>query len=109
MAHFADYNSNEVLRKSVPFSCCHRLRGFLGATTQLGIASLTILVYIVMFTRSLAYPMHVLFGIMSDRRGCRQVYIFGALLSRQWLFPLFCWLLESCSAHTDDNGLRSAY
>ncbi len=34
-------------------------------------------------------------GIMSDRRGCRRVYIFGALLSRQWL-SLF-WLLESRS------------
>ncbi len=34
-------------------------------------------------------------GIMSDRRGCRQVYIFGALLSRQWLS--FFWLLESRS------------
>ncbi|KFR62986.1 MFS transporter [Salmonella enterica subsp. enterica serovar Bareilly str. CFSAN001105] len=65
------------------------------ATTQLGIASLTIL-YIVMFTCLLAYPMHVLFGIMSDRRGCRQVYIFGALFVAAMAFPFF-WLLESRS------------
>lgn len=63
--------------------------------TQLGIASLTIL-YIVMFTCLLAYPMHMLFGIVSDRRGCRQVYIFGALFVAAMAFPFF-WLLESRS------------
>ncbi|SUH39487.1 transporter [Salmonella enterica subsp. enterica] len=77
------------------------------ATTQLGIASLTIL-YIVMFTCLLAYPMHVLFGIMSDRRGCRQVYIFGALFCRGNGFSLFL-ATGKPFAHTDDNGLRSAY
>lgn len=40
--------------------------------------------------------MHVLFGIMSDRRGCRQVYIFGALFVAAMAFPFF-WLLESRS------------
>lgn len=49
-----------------------------------------------MFTCLLAYPMHVLFGIMSDRRGCRQVYIFGALFVAAMAFPFF-WLLESRS------------
>lgn len=77
------------------------------ATTQLGIASLTIL-YIVMFTCLLAYPMHVLFGIMSDRRGCRQVYIFGALFVAAMAFPFFL-AAGKPFAHTDDNGLRFAY
>ncbi|KJT95749.1 putative inner membrane protein [Salmonella enterica subsp. enterica serovar Heidelberg str. 77-1831] len=36
--------------------------------------------------------MHVLFGIMSDRRGCRQVYIFGALFVAAMAFPFSgCW------------------
>ncbi|SUG34789.1 transporter [Salmonella enterica subsp. arizonae] len=61
------------------------------ATTQLGIASLTIL-YVVMITCLLAYPMHLLFGIVSDRTGCRQVYIFGALFVAAWLFHFSgCW------------------
>lgn len=65
------------------------------ASTQLGIASLTIL-YIVMITCLMAYPMHMLFGILSDRRGCRQVYIFGAFFVAVMAFPFF-WLLESRS------------
>lgn len=101
--HFADYNSAFCGKRSLFLATVFAVSR---ATTQLGIASLTIL-YIVMFTCLLAYPMHVLFGIMSDRRGCRQVYIFGALLSRQWLFPFLA--AGKPFAHTDDNGLRSAY
>ncbi len=90
--HFADYNSAFCGKRSLFLATVFAVSR---ATTQLGIASLTIL-YIVMFTCLLAYPMHVLFGIMSDRRGCRQVYIFGALFVAAMAFPFF-WLLESRS------------
>lgn len=90
--HFADYNSAFCGKRSFFLATVFAVSR---ATTQLGIASLTIL-YIVMFTCLLAYPMHVLFGIMSDRRGCRQVYIFGALFVAAMAFPFF-WLLESRS------------
>ncbi|ECG8259499.1 MHS family MFS transporter [Salmonella bongori] len=65
------------------------------ATTQLEINKLTML-YVVMITCLVAYPMHVLYGVMSDRKGYRQVYIFGALCVAVMAFPFF-WLLESRS------------
>lgn len=65
------------------------------ATSQLEVSQLTML-YVVMIACLVAYPMHVLYGVMSDRKGCRQVYIFGALWVAAMAFPFF-WLLESRS------------
>ncbi|TCV95489.1 MFS transporter [Biostraticola tofi] len=65
------------------------------ATTQLGVEKQTML-NVVMATCVLAFPMHALFGALSDKVGRRPVYIFGALCAAAMAFPFF-WLLESGS------------
>lgn len=65
------------------------------ATTQLGVDKQTML-NVIMSTCVLAFPMHMLFGALSDKVGRRPVYIFGALFAAAMAFPFF-WLLESGS------------
>lgn len=65
------------------------------ATTQLGVDKQTML-NVIMATCVLAFPMHALFGALSDKVGRRPVYIFGALCAAAMAFPFF-WLLESGS------------
>ncbi len=65
------------------------------ATSQLGVDKQTML-NVIMATCVLAFPMHMLFGSLSDKIGRRPVYIFGALCAAAMAFPFF-WLLESGS------------
>ncbi|HBR4785339.1 TPA: MHS family MFS transporter [Klebsiella pneumoniae] len=65
------------------------------ATTQLGVDKQTML-NVIMATCVLAFPMHMLFGALSDKVGRRPLYIFGALCAAVMAFPFF-WLLESGS------------
>jgi len=65
------------------------------ATSQLGVDKQTML-NVIMATCVLAFPMHMLFGALSDKIGRRPVYIFGALCAAALAFPFF-WLLESGS------------
>lgn len=65
------------------------------ATLELGVDKQTLL-NVVMLTCVLAFPMHGLFGAMSDKYGRRPIYIFGALFAASMAFPFF-WLLESGS------------
>jgi MFS family permease len=61
------------------------------ATAQLGIARQSIL-DVVIFCCLLAFPMHALFGALSDRVGRRPIYIFGALTVVFCAFPFFYFL-----------------
>ncbi|CAH2603905.1 Shikimate transporter [Rhodovastum atsumiense] len=63
------------------------------ATTQLGVSKQTML-GVVMATCVLAFPMHALFGAISDKVGRRPVYIFGALVAVLGAFPFF-YMLET--------------
>ncbi|KQN57953.1 MFS transporter [Erwinia sp. E602] len=65
------------------------------ATSQLGVEKQTML-NVIMATCLLAFPMHALFGALSDKVGRRPVYLFGALMAAAMAFPFF-WLLESGS------------
>jgi len=80
--------------ESVPFFMC-TVFAVSYATTTLGIEKQTML-GVVMMTCVLAFPMHALFGALSDKVGRRPVYIFGALFAAAMAFPFF-WLLESGS------------
>lgn len=91
------------------------------ATTNLGVAKQTML-GVVMTTCVLAFPMHGLFGWLSDRYGRRPVYIFGALTAAASAFPFFM-LLQSGSyllmllgyvlliniAHNSINAVQPAF
>jgi MFS transporter, MHS family, shikimate and dehydroshikimate transport protein len=61
------------------------------ATEQLGISRQSIL-DVVIFCCVLAFPMHALFGALSDRVGRRPIYIFGALVVVFSAFPFFYFL-----------------
>jgi MFS transporter, MHS family, shikimate and dehydroshikimate transport protein len=63
------------------------------ATEQLGISRQDIL-SVVMFCCLLAFPMHALFGALSDMVGRRPIYIFGALTVMVSAF-LFFYLLDT--------------
>jgi metabolite-proton symporter len=63
------------------------------ATGQLGVNKQTLL-GVIMVTCVIAFPMHGLFGAISDRVGRRPVYIFGALMAAVSAFPFF-YLLET--------------
>ncbi|TYL41104.1 MFS transporter [Dickeya sp. ws52] len=91
------------------------------ATVQLGVPKQTML-NVIMATCVLAFPMHVLFGALSDRVGRRPIYIFGALCAAAMAFPFF-YLLESGSfglmvlgyilliniAHNSINSVQPAF
>jgi len=91
------------------------------ATSQLGISKQKMLL-LVMSVCVLAFPMHGLFGAISDRVGRRPVYIFGALCSAGFAFPFF-YLLQSGSiplmllgyilliniAHNSINAVQPAF
>lgn len=85
-----------VLRfaESVPFFMC-TVFAVSYATSTLGVDRQTML-SVVMATCVLAFPMHAIFGAISDKVGRRPVYIFGALCAAAMAFPFF-WLLESGS------------
>lgn len=85
-----------VLRfaESVPFFMC-TVFAVSYATGTLGVEKQTML-GVIMATCVLAFPMHALFGAISDKVGRRPVYIFGALCAAVMAFPFF-WLLESDS------------
>ncbi len=91
------------------------------ATGQLGVPKQTML-GVIMFCCVLAFPMHGLFGALSDRIGRRPVYIFGALMAAACAFPFF-YLLQSGSfflmvlgyvlliniAHNSINAVQPAF
>ncbi|TKI04675.1 MFS transporter [Martelella alba] len=91
------------------------------ATGQLGVEKQTIL-GVVMATCVLAFPMHALFGALSDKVGRRPIYLFGALFAAAMAFPFFK-LLESGSfalmvlgyilliniAHNSINAVQPAF
>ncbi|UJR56307.1 MFS transporter [Dickeya zeae] len=91
------------------------------ATVQLGVPKQTML-NVIMATCVLAFPMHALFGALSDRVGRRPIYIFGALCAAAMAFPFF-YLLESGSfglmvlgyvlliniAHNSINSVQPAF
>lgn len=91
------------------------------ATAQLGIDKQTML-NVVMATCVIAFPMHALFGALSDKVGRRPIYIFGALFAAAMAFPFFK-LLESGSfglmvlgyilliniAHNSINSVQPAF
>lgn len=91
------------------------------ATGQLGVPKQTML-NVIMATCVLAFPMHALFGALSDRVGRRPIYIFGALCAAAMAFPFF-YLLESGSfwlmalgyllliniAHNSINAVQPAF
>lgn len=80
--------------ESVPFFMC-TVFAVSYATSTLGVDKQTML-GVVMATCVLAFPMHAIFGAISDKVGRRPVYIFGALSAAAMAFPFF-WLLESGS------------
>jgi metabolite-proton symporter len=63
------------------------------ATNQLGVSQQTLL-GVILATCVIAFPVHCLFGWMSDKVGRRPIYIFGALFAAAAAFPFF-YLLES--------------
>ncbi|WKB37420.1 hypothetical protein QS257_20585 [Terrilactibacillus sp. S3-3] len=65
------------------------------ATGQLGVNS-QLMLFVVMLTCVLAFPMHAFFGALSDKFGRRPVYIFGAVFAAIFVFPFF-YFLESGS------------
>lgn len=91
------------------------------ATAQLGVEKQTML-NVVMATCVIAFPMHALFGALSDKVGRRPIYIFGALCAAAMAFPFF-FLLESGSfglmvlgyilliniAHNSINAVQPAF
>lgn len=82
------------LAESVPFFIA-TVFAVAYATSHMAVEKQTML-NVVMATCVLAFPMHALFGALSDRWGRRPVYIFGALTAAAMAFPFF-WLLESGS------------
>ncbi|MBV8083963.1 MAG: MHS family MFS transporter [Chloroflexi bacterium] len=65
------------------------------ATGQLGVSRQTML-SVIMICCVIAFPMHGLFGALSDRVGRRPIYIFGAVAAAALAFPFF-YLLQSGS------------
>lgn len=65
------------------------------ATGQLGVSS-QLMLFVVMLTCVLAFPMHAFFGALSDKFGRRPIYIFGAVFAAIFVFPFF-YFLESGS------------
>lgn len=63
------------------------------ATGQLGVDKQTLL-NVIMVTCVIAFPMHGLFGAISDKVGRRPVYIFGAIMAAISAFPFF-YLLQT--------------
>ncbi|MDR3437039.1 MFS transporter [Telmatospirillum sp.] len=63
------------------------------ATGQLGVDKQTLL-SVIMLTCVIAFPMHGLFGALSDKIGRRPVYIFGAVMAAVSAFPFF-YLLQT--------------
>jgi len=91
------------------------------ATGQLAIPKQTLL-GVIMLCCVIAFPMHGLFGALSDRVGRRPVYIFGAVAAAALAFPFFA-LLQSGSfflmllgyvlliniAHNSINAVQPAF
>ena len=65
------------------------------ATGQLGV-SRQVMLSVIMICCVIAFPMHGLFGALSDRVGRRPIYIFGAIAAAALAFPFF-YLLQSGS------------
>ena len=65
------------------------------ATGQLGV-SRQVMLSVIMICCVIAFPMHGLFGALSDRVGRRPIYIFGAVAAAALAFPFF-YLLQSGS------------
>jgi MFS family permease len=91
------------------------------ATGQLGI-SRTSLLGVIMLTCVIAFPMHGIFGAISDRIGRRPVYIFGAVMAAVSAFPFFYllqtgnWMLIALGyilliniAHNSINAVQPAF